>query len=546
MYLEELVEVGIGLIFVWMVISIATIQIQEWIATNILKWRAKDMESAIRKMLGDPVWAEQLYRNPIIAGLSKKTGVKPSYIAANKFAVALFDVVMTTGTDGSYIQQSLHKIQTELNQAPKALGPLIRYIFKRWRKSIEGLFINILNFLFDAQIVTKQTKYEELLCLAQNATTSETAMRVFLNRLISHEYTKGSVAKTRFTRSQFFDEYPGLKELAISLYKKIIAKNRISDDDNFLKGNIDQVLDALGEALNARNNQGEYILRLIEILKFDDEKHGTLERIGTGIELLREINPTLHRSLNTVTLNLQKVSESTTTMDSVRNLFVKTENTIQQQEGRLAKARTEVELWFNDAMDRLSGAYKRKAQAMAFLIGLVLAIILNIDSIELAKHLWREPAVRQVLAANAEKFVDENPTLPKPGEKNPPDVVRDLQVQFASLNLPVGWNLSAYTGDKTVKLFASPNEVAGVCPAYDTDAATPGIQHIFCYEIKNPPPDQAAVLAKFMGILFTALATMQGAPFWFDMLKKLVNIRGTGTNPAEKPANPSPTEREKV
>lgn len=546
MYLEELVEVGIGLIFVWMVISIATIQIQEWIATNILRWRAKDMESAIRKMLGKPAWAEQLYRNPIIAGLSKKSGVKPSYIAANKFAVALFDVVMTTGTDGSYIQQSLHKIQTELNQAPKALGPLIKYILKRWRKTSGELFIDIWNFLSDAQIVTKNAKYEELLSLAQNATTSETAMRVFLNRLISHEYTKGSITQTRYTRSQFFDAYPGLNQLAINIYKKIIAENRISDDDNFLRGNIDQVLDALGEALNAQNNQGEYTLKLMKALKFDDEKHGTLERIGTGIELLREINPTLHRSLNTVTLNLQKVAESTTAMDSVRNIFGKTENTVQQQEARLAKARTEVELWFNDAMDRLSGAYKRKAQAMAFLIGLVLAIILNIDSIELARHLWREPAVRQVLAANAEKFVEENPTLPKPGEKNPPDVVKDLQVQFASLNLPVGWNLKSYTGDKTVKFFASPNEVAGICPAFDKDTATPGIQHIFCYEIKNPPLDGAAVLAKFMGILFTALATMQGAPFWFDMLKKLVNIRGTGANPAEKPANSSPTEREKV
>ena len=34
-------------------------------------------------------------------------------------------------------------------------------------------------------------------------------------------------------------------------------------------------------------------------------------------------------------------------------------------------------------------------------------------------------------------------------------------------------------------------------------------------------------------ILVTALATMQGAPFWFDILKKIVNIRGTGPSPAE-------------
>jgi hypothetical protein len=37
-----------------------------------------------------------------------------------------------------------------------------------------------------------------------------------------------------------------------------------------------------------------------------------------------------------------------------------------------------------------------------------------------------------------------------------------------------------------------------------------------------------------MGLLMTGLAATQGAPFWFDILGKLVNVRGTGANPAEK------------
>jgi ribosomal protein L18E len=39
---------------------------------------------------------------------------------------------------------------------------------------------------------------------------------------------------------------------------------------------------------------------------------------------------------------------------------------------------------------------------------------------------------------------------------------------------------------------------------------------------------------KLIGIFITALATRQGAPFWFDILKRIVNLRGTGANPAEK------------
>jgi hypothetical protein len=54
------------------------------------------------------------------------------------------------------------------------------------------------------------------------------------------------------------------------------------------------------------------------------------------------------------------------------------------------------------------------------------------------------------------------------------------------------------------------------------------------------------ILLKLIGWLITAGATVLGAPFWFDTLKKLVNIRGTGVNPAEKPAESKKTTAEAV
>jgi hypothetical protein len=44
----------------------------------------------------------------------------------------------------------------------------------------------------------------------------------------------------------------------------------------------------------------------------------------------------------------------------------------------------------------------------------------------------------------------------------------------------------------------------------------------------STPPINATQLA---GWLVTALATLFGAPFWFDLLQKLVNLRGTGNKP---------------
>ena len=43
---------------------------------------------------------------------------------------------------------------------------------------------------------------------------------------------------------------------------------------------------------------------------------------------------------------------------------------------------------------------------------------------------------------------------------------------------------------------------------------------------------------KVVGLLFTALAISLGAPFWFDMLNRVVSIRAAGRAPDEKPKSP--------
>jgi hypothetical protein len=38
---------------------------------------------------------------------------------------------------------------------------------------------------------------------------------------------------------------------------------------------------------------------------------------------------------------------------------------------------------------------------------------------------------------------------------------------------------------------------------------------------------------KVLGIIVTALAVSQGAPFWFDILQKAVNLRLAGNPPSQ-------------
>jgi hypothetical protein len=174
-------------------------------------------------------------------------------------------------------------------------------------------------------------------------------------------------------------------------------------------------------------------------------------------------------------------------------------------------------------MDRVSGVFKRYSQMMALIIGFIVALLLNVDSIDLTLYLWREPAVREALAQNATDFELSTQML----EDNPEQALQNFRDQFDGLSLPIGWGFSrvasAALWDPSCQLFPGTDQTFGV----------PVIGSNLCIVPPNPS-NQANLAIKILGILITALAARQGAPFWFDFLKRFVNLRGTGANPAEK------------
>src|SRR5262249_5524886 len=142
MNISELVEMAIGLVFVYLTVSLACSQAQEVLA-RWLNWRAKDLEVTLRNMIDHPArtrtseivtdWYERtfhwdahqrdlqctkfvdnLYEHPLITGLIKRNerkNVGPEQMPARTFALALFDMIMTAGTDASLIQQQLNKLK---------------------------------------------------------------------------------------------------------------------------------------------------------------------------------------------------------------------------------------------------------------------------------------------------------------------------------------------------------------------------------------------------------------------------------------------------
>jgi hypothetical protein len=469
MELGAIVEVAVGIIFVWIVLSLTTIQIQEWISTQLDK-RARDMEDAIHEMLANPNLKAQFYDHPIIRGLTAKKRKEPSitppwyyrypivrgftkekrrlpsYIPSQQFALALFDIAMTAGTESSLIQQGILRVRDDLEKDRKITRN-------------------------DAVIVELNLLAE----LARSAAATEAGTAI----------TQKTLALLKYESLHFIDKlkakYPKLqldKEMELFLKKEI---DRAIQEAERLKGEIDKVV----------KQQPKTGLKT------------SLGKLRRGIAALSVISPEVNQTLNALLLNVEEyVNEGETT---------------------LAKARKNVEKWFDDSMDRVSGAFKRYSQTMALVIGFLIALFLNVDSIDLTLYLWREPSVRQALADNAENFQ----ISPNAIQENPEEAIQNLRNQFVGLSLPVGWGLTNFdsggAADKNCRMFPGPEEGFGIRLVGSTR----------CFVPPNST-NQMNLVIKLGGIFLTALAARQGAPFWFDILKRTVNLRGTGANPAEK------------
>lgn len=161
----------------------------------------------------------------------------------------------------------------------------------------------------------------------------------------------------------------------------------------------------------------------------------------------------------------------------------------------LKKARENVENWFNDAMDRVSGWYKRRAQAFVLCWALLVTVLVNADTIMIANSLSRDATMRASIVAAAQETAKQ--PLPT-GSESPVTRIEQLRKELQQLELPVGWS-----------------QVAG--------------------DPRRLPAGLQGWVMKVLGLLFTAIAVSLGAPFWFDMLNKLVNLRSAGKQPEKTP-----------
>ena len=199
--------------------------------------------------------------------------------------------------------------------------------------------------------------------------------------------------------------------------------------------------------------------------------------------------------------------------------------------GDLDKFQEQVETFYNDAMDRAAGVYKRSVQKTILVISLVIASALNVDTIHIAATLWQNPDALKQTADNVQAAVKE--INDKTGG-NVKDVSFHVDSnKFIVTKRDTSIAVNTVTGAKNIITKTDSSIVylqnAGVpigWPATDFPVIGKSTGGTYFWWF----------LSKIFGILLTASALMLGAPFWFDLVNKFVNIRGTGKKPEQTPA----------
>jgi hypothetical protein len=179
----------------------------------------------------------------------------------------------------------------------------------------------------------------------------------------------------------------------------------------------------------------------------------------------------------------------------------------------ISELNDKLESWFDDTMDRVSGWYKRHTQKVIFILSLVLVLLANADSIQIAKQLANNPVLRQAMVVRAEQVVAD-PNKYTVSDGNSEEVGKEFEkvtaeiMDTSKLGLSLGWQ-----GDGLTNLLAQNG-----------------------LDSWRVPQVWAALLSKFTGLFITVLAASLGAPFWFDMLNKIMSVRSVGKSPRENTA----------
>jgi len=207
---------------------------------------------------------------------------------------------------------------------------------------------------------------------------------------------------------------------------------------------------------------------------------------------------------------------------------------LEESHDDIDKAKAAIDGWFSDAMERLSAVYKQRIQLIGILVALTVACALDASAIRMARALADDGVLRAAFAEQAVAF-SRNPPAPL-GE------VLSPKPPAGTATPPAGAASEPVSADSIKARFARADTILRLSRDLLGTATSAGLPIGMPDSVLRAPNVWRAAATQIksdaLGLLITVFAISLGAPFWFDILNKVVNLRGAGRAPEEKPKPP--------
>lgn len=201
-------------------------------------------------------------------------------------------------------------------------------------------------------------------------------------------------------------------------------------------------------------------------------------------------------------------------------------------DGNIDVFKKKVEEWYNSVMERATGWYKRSTQYILVGVGFTIAVVLNADTLAIYERLENNPEVAERIATIAENLATKD-TLTVKTAVTAIDEVEGRDTALTATVDTLAFDPADTEQDRAAKLDynARAKELNMVVDRINNYRSPLGMgwKNV---DFNDMTP--LTIATKILGWLVTALAITLGAPFWFDILKKIVNLRGAGKRPDDE------------
>lgn len=440
-------NVAIGVSFIYMILSLLISELQESL-TSLLELRAVSLKGSLINLLEGkanyehPERAEimqALYETSLIKSINqgKKSSKGPSYIPKEVFSAALVEVLKTRYQVDINNQDNIDDIVNKID------GKLQEYQGNP-AIQLEQVQLKETPNSNKTSISSWNDPSLELPIVSADTTTTVNSMQSLPNELGE------TLVREELSPSSWDD--PNLEQPIIPPDMTVTASNIQSVPNLTNEQNINALVD-----IN--------VLPTSRTINFDLEENSDLYFLT---------------NLSTLARRLQ--------------------DKVDDQEVKLVEFQKGIAEWFDQSMVRASGTYKRNAKGISFCIGLIVAVLGNVDSINMVDRIYKNQSLSGTVNQLANQVVENNSqsiailnTANNIQEKNAAiqpirDNINVVIDQIAAF--PIGWTLPR--------------------------------------DVNISPP---AWISRLAGWFISAIAFSMGAPFWFELLNKFVNVRNAGQRP---------------